>query len=103
MKEINMEKIKDGEMIEVTGGNAKEFDQILAYIKENDPRAYSDTMNTNRVEIVLWLKKMIPGFESCKFHSDGNNEYYINGTLVSQEELMSMLEELPPTRHRIRF
>ena len=51
----------------------------------------------------MWLKKMIPGFESCKFHSDGNNEYYINGTLVSQEELMDMLEELPPTRSRIRF
>lgn len=103
MEELEMEKIKDAEMINVNGGNAKEFDEIMDYIKKNDPRAYSDTMKANRVEIVLWLKKMIPGFESCKFHSDGNNEYYINGTLVSQEELMDMLEELPPTRSRIRF
>ena len=43
MEELEMEKIKDAEMINVNGGNAKEFDEIMDYIKKNDPRAYSGT------------------------------------------------------------
>lgn len=92
---IDKNKIPDDDMECINGGNAAELDQITRFIQRNDSRHYSDTMYVNRVEVIIWMKNNIPDFESCRFYSDGRNEYYLKGSAVplSQKDLMDLLEK----------
>lgn len=86
--------MKDSELKEVTGGNSSEFETLVRWIKQNDPKHYSPAMETDRILVVRWLKDNLPGFKKCSFHQNGTNEYYFNDSgndPLNNNELLQLI------------
>ncbi len=90
------EKIDDAELLAVTGGESKEFEQITDWIRRNDSRNYNRKMTTNKILVVRWLKDHVPGFTKCSYHQYSENEYYVEGCgndPLNHEQFMELIEK----------
>lgn len=88
-------EMKDSELKEITGGNSSEFDAIVRWIRQNDPKNYSPAMENDRILVVRWMKNNLPGFKKCSFHQDGANEYYFQNSgddPLNNTELLRLMQ-----------
>lgn len=89
------EKIDDAELLEVTGGESREFEQLTEWIRRNDSRNYNRKMLSNKILVVQWLKKNVPGFTKCFYHQNDENEYYVEGCgdePLNYDQLMELIK-----------
>ena len=83
-------KLGKEELKNVSGGTAEQIGELKAFIKEHDP-GYE--INEN-FDVVTWLASRSGlGLDNALIGNATDNKYALNGTSITHEELMTMLNE----------